>query len=110
MEEPETADNVSDSNNTGLIEDHLVVLSQEDDSSDDDDIDTDMERVFAMINSPFNEDTNLFDPEAEVEEYYDDCRESLNDNEIVECVTVGPSYDDDDYDWVNFNDSRFDNV
>ena len=43
------------------IEDDSEVSSQEDYSSDDDNIDTDMERLFAIINSGFNEGTNLFD-------------------------------------------------
>ena len=69
-----------------------------------------MERVFAMINSGFNEDTNLFDLKAEEEKYYAGCREALNDNEIVGCVTLESTYEDYHYEWVDFNDPRFDDV
>ena len=69
-----------------------------------------MERVYAMITSGFNEETDMFDPEAEEEKYYADCNAALIDNEIVGCVTVKPTYEDDDYEWVDFNDPRFDDI
>ena len=71
--------------------------SQEDDSSDNDNIDTEMERVFAMINSRFNIETDMFNPEAEEENYYADCNNAHNNNTIVGCVTAEPTYDDDNY-------------
>ena len=69
-----------------------------------------MERVYAIINSGFNEETDRFDPKVEEEKYYADCNATLIDDEIVGCVTVEPTYEDDDYDWVYFNDSRFDDI
>ena len=90
-EVPDPTEDVPDSDNVESIKDDSEVSSQKYDSSDDNDIDTDMERVFAMINSGFNEDTNLFDPKAEEEKYYVDCNEVLNDNEIVGCITTEPT-------------------
>ena len=52
----------------------------------------------------------MFDPEAEQEKYYADCNVALVDNEIVGYVTVQPTYQDEDYDWVDFNYSRFDDI
>ena len=63
-----------------------------------------------MINSGFNEETVMFDPKAEEEKYYANCNATLIDNEIFECITVEPTYEDDDYDWVDINDSRFDDI
>ena len=63
-----------------------------------------------MITSGFNEETDMFDPEAEEEKYYADCNAALIDNEIVGCVTVKPTYEDSVYDWMDFNDSRIDDI
>ena len=109
-EEPDPMEDVPDSDNAESINDNLEVSNQEDDSSDDTDINTDMERVFAMINSGFNEDTNKFNPEAEEEQYYADYNKALNNNEIVWCVTAELTYKDDDYIWVDFTDPMFDDV
>ena len=110
-EEPPQTENVPDTDNDELSEDTSDESSQEEDSSDDDDdIDTDMERVYAMINSGFNGEPDAFDPETEEEKYYANCNATLNDNEIVRCVTVEPTYKEDDYEWVDFNDSRFDDI
>ena len=47
-------------------EDSSDKSSQEEDiNNDDDDIDIDMEHVYAIINSGYNEETDMFDPEAE---------------------------------------------
>ena len=90
-EELDPTEDVPDSDNAESIKDDLEVSSQEDDSSDDNDIDTDMERVFVMINSGFNEETDMFHPEAEEEKYYADCNDTFNDNKIVGCVTAEPT-------------------
>ena len=108
--EPDPTENLPDNDNTESNKDNSEALSQEDDSSDDYDIDTDMERVFTMINSGFNEDTNLFDPKAKEEKYFANCRNAFNDNEIVGCITAKPTYDDGDYVWVDFNDPKFDDI
>ena len=89
--------NIPDIDNAESIDDDSEVSSQENDSSDDNDIDTDIERVFAMMNSGFDEDADKFDSKAKEEKYYADCNEVLNDNEIVGCVSAEPTYEDDDY-------------
>ena len=69
-----------------------------------------MQRVFVLINSGFDEDVNKFDPEAEGENYYADCDEAFNDNEIVGCVAKEPTYEEDDYVRVDQTNPRFDNI
>ena len=53
--------------------------------------------MFVLVNSGFDEDDDLFDPETEEEKQYTDYNEAINDNEIVGCVAVESTYDDDDY-------------
>ena len=65
-EEPDPTEHIPDSNNVESSKDGSDESSQEENSSNnDDDIDTDMERVFVMINSGFNEEANMFDPKAQ---------------------------------------------
>ena len=109
-DKPDPVENVPDSDNDEPIDDDLEASSQRDDSSDEDDIDTDMQRVFALINSGFDEDASKFDPEAEEERYYADCNEALNDNKIVGCVALEPTYEEDNYIRVNHTDSMFDDI
>ena len=110
-EEPDPTENVPDSDNAESSEDNSDASNQEMDSSNDDDnIDTDMEQVFAMINSGFNKETNMFDPKTEEEKYYADFNAALIDNKIIGCVTTKSTYDHDDYMWVDFNDSKFDDI
>ena len=59
-EEPNLTEDVPDNDNTESTKDDSEVLSQEDNSSDNDNIYTDLKRVFTMINSEFNEETNMF--------------------------------------------------
>ena len=58
-------DEVSDSNNDESINGDSNVSSKGNNSSEVGDIETDMQRVFALINSGFNKDNNKFDPKAE---------------------------------------------
>ena len=60
-EEPDPVENVPDSDNAESIDNDLEVSSQENDSGDDNDIDKYMERMFAMMNSGFDEDADKFD-------------------------------------------------
>ena len=53
-----------------------------------------MDRVFAMVISGFNEETDMFDPKAEEGKYYADFNTALIDNEIIEYVTTDPMYED----------------
>ena len=50
----------------------------------------------------------MFNPDADEEEYYNE-RDRAFDNEIVGVVMAQkePSCEDDDYDFVNYNDERF---
>ena len=82
--------------------------SEGDDSSEEDDEEADIRRVFALVNSGHYEDNNLFDPEAEEERQYADYDEAINDNEIVGCMAVEPSYEDDDYTHEDRTDPKFD--
>ena len=107
-EAPDLTENVPDNNDAEPSEDSSDESSQEEDSSHDDDaIDTDMERVYAMINSGFNKETNIFDPKVEEEKYYANRNAALIGNVIVRCVTVEPTYEDDDYGRLDFNDSNY---
>ena len=76
--------------------------SSEGDKSDEkDDIQSDMQRVFALIDYGLNEDKTKFDLKAEEEKYCDECNEALNDNKIVGCVVAEPTYEADDYKTVD---------
>ena len=109
-EDPDPKEDGPDSDIAESIEENSEVSSQENDSSGDNDIDTDMERVIAMIHSWFNEDTDMFDPKAQQKKYYANCNAVLNDNKIVRCLTAEPIYEDDDYVCVDFNDPMIDDI
>ena len=51
-----------------------------------------------------------YDPQAEEEKMYADYEEALNDTGIVECVTVEPTYEEDDYDHIPYTHPRFERV
>ena len=102
-------DEILDSDNDESINDDSNALSERDNSSEEDDIETDMQHVFALINSGFDEDDNKIDPKAKEERYYTDCNEALNDNEIIGCVAAEPTYEDDDYVFFDHTDPIFDN-
>ena len=82
--------------------------SEGDDSSEEDDEEADIRRVFVLVNSGHYEVDDLFDPEAEKEKQYADYDEAINDTEIVGCVSIEPTYEDDDYIHEDHNDSTFD--
>ena len=94
-------DEVPDSDNDESINADSDASSKGDDSSEKDDIETDMRCVFALIDSGIDKGDVKFDPKAEEEKYYADCNEDLNDNTIIGCVVVEPTYRDDGYKHIN---------
>ena len=68
MDESDPVDeDVPDSDSDESIDNDLDTDSKGDDSSEADDEEADIHRVFALVNSGFDEDANRFDPEAEEE-------------------------------------------
>ena len=61
-----------------------------------------MEYVLALIESGYDADITIFDPDVDEEEYYNECDHAF-DNKIVGAVMVQtePSYEDDDYDFID---------
>ena len=66
-----------------------------------------MRRVFAMINANNN---SGYDPQDEKDEVYADFEEAMNNSEIVGCVTVEPTYAEDDYIYIPHTDEKFDEI
>ena len=64
--------------------------------------------MFALVNSGFDEDDDMLDLEAKEEKQYADYNEAINVNEIVGCVAVEPTYEDDDYIHEDHQDLKFD--
>ena len=62
----------------------------------------------AWIESRHDADGSIFDPDADEEEYYNECDHAF-DNEIIGAVMAQTelSYEDDDYDFINHNAERF---
>ena len=56
-----------DSDSDESIDNDSDTDSKGDDSSEEDDEEADIRRIFALINSGFDEDADRFDPEAEEE-------------------------------------------
>ena len=64
-----------------------------------------MEHVLAMVESGLEADGSKFDPDADEEEYYNECDRAFDDKIIGAVLAqVEPSYEDDDYDFINHND------
>ena len=71
MDEPDLVeDEVPDSDNDESIDIDLDALSKGGHLSEVDDIETDMKRMFALINFGLDESDDKFDPEAEEDRYY----------------------------------------
>ena len=70
-----------------------------------------MEHVLALIESRHEADRFRFDPKTDEEEHYNECDRAF-DNAIIGAVLaqVEPSYEEDDYDFVNHNDEGFEDV
>ena len=70
-----------------------------------------MEHVLALIESGHETDESMFDLEADEEEYYNEFYRAF-DNEIIGAVLaqVEPSYEDDDYDFIDHNDEQFKDI
>ena len=70
-----------------------------------------MEHVLAMIESGREADGPKFDPEADIEEYYNECDHAFDD-EIIGAVLaeVEPSYEENDYDFINHKDEQFEDI
>ena len=66
-----------------------------------------MRRVFAMISA---NDDGSYDPQDVDEEVYADYEEAINISEFVGCVTVEPTYAEDDYNHIVHTDSMFDEI
>ena len=67
-----------------------------------------MEHVLALIESKHEVYGSMFDPDADEEEYYNECDRAF-DNEIVGAMLaqIEPSYEDDDYDFIDHNHEKF---
>ena len=68
--------------------------------------------MLVLIDSELNEDGTKFNPEADEEVYCNKYNKALNDNEIVGGVVVEsePSYDDDEYKWINYKDIIYNGI
>ena len=67
-----------------------------------------MEHVLALIESGRDVDGTMFNPDADEEEYCNECDRAF-DNKIVGAVLAQtePSYEDEDYDFIDHNDEQF---
>ena len=70
-----------------------------------------MEHVLALIESGHEADRSMFDPDADEEEYDNECDRDF-DNEVIGAVLaqIEPSYEDDDYNFIDHNDEQFEPI
>ena len=69
-----------------------------------------MERVLVMVDFGLNEDGIMFNTKADEEENYNKCNEALKDNKIVGGVVTEPTYDDNDYKYIDHTDPIYDEI
>ena len=70
-----------------------------------------MEHILAIIESGHEADGSKFDPDADVEEYYNECDHAFDDKIIGAVLAqVEPSYEEDNYDFIDHNYERFKDI